>query len=187
MSAVLPLPTSFSAAPPAGQVALPVRSGGQLLGLLFVDGQRAQGAAQAEAVWAQLEAHFRAALRAVHGTEAANQPVPAPDAGAPLQVRLYARDSSVFVNGHYLIKGVAGALLWKMLRDWQGEGRSLFCYQELRRDPALKLPDLVDNLGARLILLQKRLAQKCPQLRIEKVKRGLFRFDVRQPVTLVEA
>jgi hypothetical protein len=117
----------------------------------------------------------------------ANQPLPAgsaADAGPALKIRHYARDDSVFVDGHYLIKGVAGALLWKLLRDHTQQGRSEFCYRELRRDPSLRLPDVMDNLGARLILLQRRLEEQCPDLRIEKIARGLFRFTMQRPVEL---
>jgi adenylate cyclase len=48
------------------------------------------------------------------------------------------------------------------------------------------LPDLSDNLEARLVLLQRRLAENSPQLRIEKTGRGRFRLQVERPVTLTE-
>ncbi|MBC5767430.1 hypothetical protein [Ramlibacter albus] len=104
----------------------------------------------------------------------------------PLQVRLHARDSSIFVDGIYLIRGVAGALLWKMLNDHVHAGRSDFCYRELRLAPALRLPEAVDNLAARLVLLQRRLADQCVHLRLEKVARGLVRLHVSRPVDLGE-
>ena len=113
-------------------------------------------------------------------------PAAANDQLRPLEVRHYRVDGSVFIDGHYLIKGVAGAILWKLLNDHLAKGRSEFCYRELRRDPQLKLPDLVDNLGARMILLQKRLEQQCPQLKIEKIARGLFRFSMARAVELQE-
>ena len=115
-----------------------------------------------------------------------SEPAAANDARAPLEVRHYRVDGSVFVDGRYLIKGVAGAILWRLLKDYTAKGRTEFCYRELRRDPALKLPDLVDNLGARMLLLQRRLGENCPELRIEKVARGLFRFSIARAVELQE-
>jgi len=38
-----------------------------------------------------------------------------------------------------------------------------------------------------MILLQRRLEAQCPQLRIEKIARGLFRFSVGRAVELQEA
>jgi hypothetical protein len=106
--------------------------------------------------------------------------------GPPVTIRRYAADDSVFVGDDYLIKGVAGAIFWKLLRDFTATGRTEFTNRELRLDPAIRLPDLSDNLEARLILLSRRLAERARYLAIEKTGRGRFRFCVRQPVELVE-
>jgi len=106
--------------------------------------------------------------------------------GAAVTVRRYAADDSVFLGDDYLIKGVAGAIFWKLLRDYKTSGRTEFTNRELRLDPSIRLPDLSDNLEARLILLSRRLAERAPHLAIEKTGRGRFRFCVRQPVDMVE-
>jgi adenylate cyclase len=105
-------------------------------------------------------------------------------AGPVLRVRRYRSNDSVFVNNTYLIKGVAGAILWKLLQDRQRQGRSEFTNRELRLDASLRLPDVADNLEARLLLLHRRLAEQCPQLRIHKTGRGCFRFEALGPVEL---
>ena len=74
------------------------------------------------------------------------------------------------------------AIFWKLLRHHAQEGRTEFSNRELRLDPALRLPDLCDNLEARLILLQRRLADRCAYLRIEKAGRGRFRLVVGRPL-----
>ena len=56
----------------------------------------------------------------------------------------------------------------------------------MRLDKHLNLPDIDDNLEARLILLQRRLAEKSSALAIVKTGRGRFRLQVNQPVQLLE-
>jgi hypothetical protein len=101
-------------------------------------------------------------------------------------VRLYRANDSVFIDDDYLIKGVAGSIFAKLVRDYAAAGRTEFTNRELRLDPAIRLPDIGDNLEARLILLQRRLAERCSFLRIAKTGRGRFHFDVKRPVKLVE-
>jgi adenylate cyclase len=50
----------------------------------------------------------------------------------------------------------------------------------------VKLPDLSDNLEARLILLARRLAERDAGIRIEKAGRGRLRLAVSRPLELVE-
>ena len=110
----------------------------------------------------------------------------APADGAPVLVRHFRADHSVFLDNDYLIKGVAGAIVWKLLREHIEAGRAEFTNRELRLDGTLGLPDITDNLDARLILLQRRLSERCPFLAIEKTGRGRFRLDVRRPLQLSE-
>lgn len=117
-------------------------------------------------------------------------PIVAPDRvkvhGEPVEIRYFRAESIVFVDGEYLIKGVAGAIIWRLLNEYVDKARTDFSNRELRRDPSLRLPDVTDNLEARLILLARRLAERCPFLAIEKLGRGRFRLLVTRPVELVE-
>ena len=113
-------------------------------------------------------------------------PVRAPVGGTPLQVRRYAVNDSVFVDGQYLIKGVAGAILCKLLREHASQGRTEFSNRELRVDPRIRLPGLSDNLEARLILLARRLAEHAACVRLERAGRGRLELVVTRPLRLVE-
>jgi len=108
-------------------------------------------------------------------------------AAVPLRVRHYRADHSVFLDDEYLIKGVAGAILWALLNDHAASGRVAFSNRELRLDPRIRLPDVSDNLEARLVLLQRRLAERDACLRLERAGRGRLRLVVGRPLELQEA
>jgi hypothetical protein len=125
----------------------------------------------------------------VAATPPATQSTAASDVGStgrPIQIRHFPHDHSLFVDNEYLIKGVAGAICWKLLREHAESGRADFTNRELRLDTSLRLPEVTDNLDARLILLQRRLAERCPLLAIEKTGRGRFRLVVNRPLQLIE-
>lgn len=103
----------------------------------------------------------------------------------PLAVRFYQFNQSLFVNDDYLIKGVAGSLLWHMLNDHHQFGRCEFSNRELRLDQRIGLPELSANLETRLLLLQRRLQERCPQIVIQRTGRGRFRLEVDTPLQLV--
>src|SRR5262249_7202902 len=115
---------------------------------------------------------------------AAAAPTPAPAAPTEVvadtttRVRFFAVDGSTFLDGDYLIKGVAGRILWSLLGHYFREGRRDFTNKEVRLDPSLELPEFRDNLESRLILLKRRLDEREAPIRIEKTGRGRFRLLV---------
>jgi hypothetical protein len=80
---------------------------------------------------------------------------------------------------------VAGAIFLKLLRDHATTHRIEFSNKELRLDPKLRLPDVTDNLEARLILLERRLTERRAPMRIEKTGRGRFRLRLDRPFKLM--
>ncbi|MCB2015914.1 MAG: GAF domain-containing protein, partial [Hydrogenophaga sp.] len=176
-------------AEPHSQMAVPLRSGGRVLGVLFVESpQDLRFGFEDEDVLVTLAGQLAATIdrlrdapdaadgaSALESSRASEAALPT---GPALELRYYRVNHSVFVNNHYLIKGVAGAILWKLLQVQQREGRHEFSNRELRLDGSLGLPDVVDNLEARLLLLSRRLQEQCPSLRIEKTGRGRFRLCV---------
>lgn len=99
-------------------------------------------------------------------------------------MRYYEQDGSVFFDGDYIIKGVAGAVLWTLLSDHAASGRCEFTNRELRLDPRVRLPDVADNLEARLVLLARRLAERGGSVQLAKAGRGRLRLEVGRPLLL---
>lgn len=177
---VIPLPQLPSA---QSQLVAPMLAHRKLVGMLCLQ-SATPGAFQAadEAVASILANHVAMAMAMMQREDASGE---AGGAGArAVEVKHYAEDDSVFLDNEYLIKGVAGGILWRLLREHEEHGRSEFSNKEIRLDPSLALPDIKDNLEARLILLRRRLAERCDYLRIERVARGRFRLDVTRPLKL---
>ncbi len=178
---------------PGSQLATPLISAGRVVGVLFVESEQEMRLNhEDEDLLVTLAGQLAAGIDLMHESEEPCGEAPAlaeqHAAAAPtglLRVRRYRRDDSIFVNNAYLIKGVAGAILWKLLNDHRA-GRSEFTNRELRLDASLGLPDVSDNLEARLLLLHRRLGEQCPALRLQKTGRGCFRFDALAPVELAE-
>jgi hypothetical protein len=193
MSAGLDVEIPFPGLPGSqSQIAVPIMAGGRLLGVLFAESAATSrfGYDDEDALMV-LASHVGAVAALLEEREDSHEEAPpAPERarpeGTPLRIRRYAENDSIFAGEDYLIKGVAGAILWKLLRNFVDERRTEHTNRELRLDPSIRLPDLSENLEARLILLQRRLAERCPELAIEKTGRGRFRFSVRRPVHLAE-
>lgn len=98
----------------------------------------------------------------------------------------YQADDSIFIDDAYLIKGIAGRIFWKLVQSYTQTGRVDFTNKEIRLDAKLQLPDLKDNLETRLILLRRRLQDRCEFVKLTRVGRGQFRLDVQRRLTLAE-
>lgn len=88
-------------------------------------------------------------------------PVPEPAAsGRDVRVAHHRLDDSVFVDGTYIVKGVAGTLLRLMLEWHLSDGRNEFTNREMRLAVGSRMPEIKDNLETRLLLLRRRLEEK---------------------------
>ena len=182
---VIPLPRLQAI---QSQLVTPMLAHRQLVGMLCLQSEK-PGAFQAadECVVGILANQVAMALATLRTSDrgSAVRPPAADTAARPVEVKHYQEDDSVFLDNEYLIKGVAGGILWRLLRHYDEHGRVEFSNREIRLDPSLDLPDIKDNLEARLILLRKRLEERCAYLRIEKTARGRFGLRVERPLHLV--
>lgn len=161
----------------SNRLAIPIQLHGRLLGLLQVANPADCHFTVEDEKSLAIVAHYLALQLPTANSLASNH---------RSTVRHYTVDNTIFIDDHYLIKGVAGAILWKLVCEYHDYQRSEFCNRELRRDPALGLPEVLENLESRLILLQRRLQERCPFLAIEKTGRGRFRLRVDRNLKLSE-
>ena len=174
------------------QMAVPITAYDQLLGVLYVEnvadlhfGYDDEDALVAFAAQLGLAMyHHQQAEEHLDDAPAAESPA-APVVGPPLLVRHFAANDSVFLDDDYLIKGVAGAILWTLLTDFVERQRTSFTNKGLRVDPRIRLPGVSDNLEARLVLLQRRLEERAAGIRLAKSGRGRFSLAVDRPLQLV--
>ena len=178
-------------AEPHSQLAVPIVAGSRLLGVLYAESpeDRRFGYDDEDALsayGAQLGTAIQLLQQSATEDEDEPEATPVRALGAPVPVRHYAADDSIFLGEDYLIKGVAGAIFWKLAKAHAEGGRVEFCNRELRLDASLRLPEVGDNLETRLILLSRRLAERCDYLAIEKTGRGRFRFKAARRLQLVD-
>lgn len=176
---------------PRSQLAVPLRARGRVLGALFVESLHDQyfGYDDEDALML-LGGQFAVAMSLMQPPEqetaaqAAARPAAAVAAGPPLRLKRFGRDNSVFLDDIYLIRGVAGAILWKLVAEFLRSGRREFTNRELRLAPELRLPDVQDNLEVRLLLLQRRLAEQNAPIQLERAGRGRMRLNVGRAVIM---
>jgi adenylate cyclase len=182
------------------RVAVPAMALGQLVGVLSVDSRDPAVFGPADEAYLGVVASMLANAVEIERAQeraAEDEPVAGGRSGgispaeevtgsvAPsTRVRFFSVDGSTFLGDDYLIKGVAGRILWSLLRQHDDEGRVEFTNKEVRLDPTLELPELRDNFESRLILLKRRLDERGAPIRIEKTGRGRFRVQVDTPLRL---
>jgi adenylate cyclase len=191
----IPLP---GLANPASQLGVPLLVRGELVGVLVIESEtpyrfHEDDKQTIELLGAYLAMAIQNAVlqeggemvepRALAPAAAAAAPT---GRAAPLDLAYYRADDVVMVDGEYLIRGLPARILWKLLTIHAADGRAEFTNRELRLDKTLQLPEYKDNLETRLLLLRRRLEQKCPALQIVPRGRGRFALVANAAVSLVE-
>jgi len=185
----IPLPGLAHA---GSQLAVPIRAAARMLGVLYVESPQDQrfGYDDEDALVA-LAGQLGLAIQLAQLADAEESSAVAVEAsrapGPAVVVRHYPQNDSIFLDEDYLIKGVAGSIFCALVRDYLERGRVSFSNRELRLDPRIRLPDLSDNLEARLILLSRRLEERQACVRIVKTGRGRFELRVQRRLELLEA
>jgi len=175
------------------QLAVPVLAHDRLLGVLYVEsvdnlnfGYDDEDALVAFAAQLGMAMHYHQQVEEIPEESPAADPGKAEPCGRPLIVRHFAGNDSIFLDDDYLIKGVAGAILWALLDDFVKRRRTSFTNKGLRLDSRIRLPGVSDNLEARLVLLQRRLDERDAGIHLSKTGRGRFSLAVDRPLELLE-
>jgi adenylate cyclase len=175
--------------------AIPLLARSRLLGVLYLESPAAGCfGPHNERTLRVIATHLAAVLGGLDGGREQDDGLAtfAPAAVEPARTRecaavtYYQADDSVFVDEEYVIKGVPGRILWRILCEHVAHGRETFTNRELRLDERLGLPVGNDNLEARLLALRKRLAGADLGIRLERVGRGRLEFRLDGPVRLTE-
>jgi adenylate cyclase len=170
-------------------LAVPVVRGERCLGVLCFQSERPGAFSESLEKTVTIVARHLSAMIGLLGANAKDVELSAkrgPVGGRALatRVKFFESDGSIFIDEEYLIKGVAGRILWRVLSNYVADQRDEFSSKEIRLDPDVGLPAIKDNLEARLIALRKRLLERAAAFRIEKTGRGRFRLEVSRELLL---
>jgi hypothetical protein len=180
----------------ASQIAVPLATRGRLVGVLAVESKDPLAFLPREnTLLTTIGAHLATAIEQLTSRDqddaASDRIRSAPQGPAARSVStrrftFFQKDDCICVDGEYLIRNVPARILWRLLIQYRDEGRIEFTNRELRMDSWLGLPELKDNLEARLILLRRRLEQKCPDVRLVQRGRGRFALEADAKLDLYE-
>lgn len=183
----IPLPGLANA---QSQLAMPLLAHGELVGVLAFESPKPHAFEAWHQVFLDLLADRFAHAMAdmLEPSESPDLELPPPSITLPevpqAQKRpsyalcFYKNDDCIFVDGHYLVRGVPARILWRLLNVLERESRDEFTNRELRLDPWLGLPPIRDNLESRLVLLRRRLAERCPEMKLTPRGRGRFGLEL---------
>jgi adenylate cyclase len=175
---------------PASLLAVPLVYRGELHGIIGLESAlsvrfRHQDEAAVQVVGGHLAVLIEGVLSAATTDARAAGEGKATSTGRPIRLRYHGDDDSVFIDDKYLIKGLSGRILYRLVRLFLSEGRTDFCNREVRLDAEMRLSTLRDNLETRLILLRRRLEDRAAPLRLVRTGRGQFRLQVDGAIELV--
>ena len=185
----IPLPGLDSA---QSLVASPLLLSDRCIGVLFLDSAQPNRFDTAAGQLIEVLASHLAAKIGLHeesgGTDLVSPPSESTgqslDALPSREVRFYETNGTVLIDGDYVIKGVAGRILFEILEENARSGRTRFTNRELRLNNAIDLPPGNDNLEARLLSLRRRLEERSDPFRLERVGRGQLELRLDSPTNL---
>jgi adenylate cyclase len=173
---------------PESQLGVPLLVRGELVGVLCLESEVRYRFHEEDKASIELLGNYLAIAMQNMQLQEAGDPQSEPAAAAPApapsakdcrhEIVYYADEEVVMVDGEYLIRSLPAKILWRLLTTREASGRDEFTNRELRLDKSLNLPEWKDNLESRLILLRRRLEQKCPDIRVVPTGRGRFRLAV---------
>ncbi len=188
----IPLP---GLANPASQLGIPLLVGDELIGVLVIESEESYRFHEEDRAYLEvLGGYLAIAIQNVLLKEVTEEPEelaqPAAEPSSTkrrrIEVAYYRGDECILVDGEYLVRSMPAKILWKLLQENKEQGSTEFTNRRLRLDKSLQFPEYKDNLESRLILLRRRLEERCPEIRIVQAGRGRFRIDLGAEVALVE-
>ena len=176
---------------PESQLGVPLLVRGELVGVLVIESEERYRFHEEDKTSVELLGSYLAiAIQNMQMQESAadaeEPPAPVEHAAPPVderapcrrEVSYYATEECILVDGEYLIRSLPAKILWRLLTTHDQTGRDEFTNRELRLDKSLNLPEWKDNLESRLLLLRRRLEQKCPDIKLVPRARGRFGLEL---------
>jgi adenylate cyclase len=191
----IPLP---GLADPESQLGIPLLVRDELIGVLCIETERSYRFHEEDRAYVEvLGTYLAIAIQNMllqeraeesNGSAAADlKPARSTSSRRPrLEINFYKTEECILVDGEYLVRSLPASILWNILQEHRASGCIEFTNRRLRLNKALNLPAIKDNLETRLILLRRRLEERCPEIRIAQSGRGRFRLELETEVALVE-